>query len=179
MKFLSNTAVSGRNIFFPFVLLTVALGVSCAKENPTSNLKGVLVINELMSKNTTTVKDQDGQYDDWIELYNLSDKDIDLSGYYLSDSKKEPTKWSFPKGTKIGAKSYLIIWADKDLNQKGLHADFKLSSEGEMVILSAPDKAVIDEVTFGAQTQELSYARVPDGTGSFTWTQPTFNGPNK
>ncbi len=159
--------------------LLILFSFTGAKEKNESSLKGVVVINELMAKNTTTVADPNGKYDDWIELYNLSNNAIDLSGYFLSDSKKELTKWAFPKGTQIKALGYLIVWADKDLNQEGLHADFKLSSKGEKVILSAPDQTLIDEVTFGAQAEELSYARIPNGTGSFRWGKPTYDGPNK
>ncbi len=152
---------------------------SCSKEKIDSELKGIVVINELMAKNSTTVADQNGEYDDWIELYNLSGNEIDLSGYFLSDSKKNLVKWTFPKGTRIESKGYLIVWADKDLDQEGLHADFKLSAEGETVIFSAPDQSLVDEVSFGAQNEELSYARIPNGTGSFQWVKPTFNKPNK
>ena len=73
---------------------------------------------------------------------------------------------------------FLIIWADKDTIQAGLHANFKLSSKGEEVLLSKPDKRRIDEVDYPAQTYELTYSRIPDGTGTFRWEYPSFNRPN-
>ena len=137
-----------------------------------------IVVNELMSMNSSVVTDQNGEYDDWIELFNLSSANKDISGYYLSDNKSNPSKWQIPPGTSIAGNGYLIIWADKDTTQTGLHANFKLSAEGEEVLLSKPDGTVIDEVEYPAQTLELSYSRRPNGTGSFTWQNPTFERTN-
>ena len=79
-----------------------------------------------MASNESTVSDQDGEYDDWIELYNNSSSSMNISGYYLSDEADDLTKWMFPAGTKIEANGYVTVWADKDDLQSGLHADFKL-----------------------------------------------------
>jgi len=130
-----------------------------------------VVINEFMSQNSTTIADPSGQYDDWIELYNNTNSEIDLSGCYLSDSYSNTTKWSFPSNTKIPAKGYLLIWADEDSAQEGLHAMFKLSASGEQIILSNPDLTVIDSVKFGSQATDKSMARIPNGTGLFKQVQ--------
>ncbi len=158
-------------LFICFLILIVTF--SC-KKNEDNSLKSV-VINELMPVNSTIVADQNGEYDDWFELFNLTDAIIDLSGYYLSDSRKNPVKWQIPSGTSIHGNGYLIFWADKDTTQVGLHTNFKLSSLGEHLILSDPDMTIIDEVDYPAQTLELSYSRRPNGTGSFLWQAPTFN----
>ncbi len=104
-----------------------------------------------------------------------------MSGYYLSDSNDKITKWRFPDGTTIGTYGYLIVWADKDTLQEGLHANFKLSAEGEEVLLVSPDKVIVDHVIYNEQNVEnLAYARNVNGTGMFVWQQPTFksnNGP--
>jgi hypothetical protein len=131
-----------------------------------------------MPVNSFTAADQNGEYDDWIELYNLSSSPVNLSGYYLSDSKKEPGKWKFPQGTTITAKGYLIIWADNDTTETGLHANFKLSSAGEDALISDPEKTILDKTTFPAQALELTWSRVPNGTGEFKWQAPTFNKTN-
>ncbi|TAL66036.1 MAG: lamin tail domain-containing protein [Bacteroidetes bacterium] len=159
-----------------FILLALFTLNSCVKPNDTPTRK--IAINELMPVNNTTATDQNGEYDDWIELFNLSDSGLDISGYYLSDSKKNIIKWQIPQGTSISGKSYLVVWADKDTTQVGLHANFKLSSLGETVILSKPDGTLIDEVKYPGQTHELSYSRNPDGTGTFRWQKPTFNWTN-
>jgi len=137
-------------------------------------IKGELVINELMADNATTVTDANGQYDDWIELYNNTSTTLNLTNLFLSDSYTTPQKWKFPDGTLIGPKSYLIIWADEDLNQAGLHAAFKLSASGEKTILSYADGYVVDSISFGVQTKDVSFLRCPNGTGNFKLHAPSF-----
>ncbi len=155
------------------IMAIVILFSSCEKTDDT--VQGVVVINELMPVNSYTVADQNGQFDDWVELYNKSYSDVDLSGYFLSDNSKNNLKWKFPQGTTITGNGYLIIWADDDTTQSGLHANFKLSSEGEDVVLSRADGKITDRVTFPAQSLELTYARIPNGTGPFRWGNATFN----
>ncbi|MYA15643.1 MAG: lamin tail domain-containing protein, partial [Gammaproteobacteria bacterium] len=130
-----------------------------------------VVINELMASNSTTALDPQGDADDWIELMNTSDATIDLSGMYLSDDRAKAKKWRFPAGTTIAAGGYLLVWADNDTDDSpGLHANFKLSSGGESLVLSDNDtngNTVIDAVDFPALGSDLSYGRVPEGSGSF------------
>ncbi len=137
-----------------------------------------LVINELMADNETTAADADGEYDDWIELYNNAAETLDLSGYYLTDDASNLTKWQFPAGTVIDGEGYLIIWADEDDGQEGLHANFKLSASGEDLLLLNPDGNILDQVAFPAQTVDMGYARKPNGTGGFVIQAPTFNANN-
>jgi hypothetical protein len=159
-----------------FMILTVLLiQISCNKDDDNPDINKSVVINEFMAVNSHTVADQDGEYDDWIELFNLSSEEIDLSGYYLTDSKNNLTKWKFPESTSIAGAGYLIIWADGDTNQVGLHTNYKLSSLGERVILLTPQLHTIDKVEYNAQASELAYARVPNGTGDFIWQAATFN----
>jgi hypothetical protein len=162
-------------IFFLALSIT-AINISCEKEKDPV-IKSV-VINELMAVNSTIVADQNGEFDDWFELYNSTSADIDISGYYLSDNESKISKWKIPYGTIIKSSGYLIVWADKDTTQAGLHANFKLSSAGEELVLSDPDLNVIDEIKYPGQTLELSYSRFPDGTGDFVWQIPTFNASN-
>lgn len=165
-----------KKIAFFYILLILIILCSCKKTYET--VPGNIVINELMPVNITTVTDQDGEYDDWIELYNLANVEFDLSGYFLSDSKKDLQKWKIPQGTSIGANGYVIVWADKDTTQAGLHANFKLSSLGEEVLLTRPDGTNTDKVTYPEQTLELSYSRIPNGIGTFKWQAPTFGTSN-
>ncbi len=137
------------------------------------SISGDLVINEFMAKNDNTVTDQDGEYDDWIEFYNNGDEDIYLDGYYLSDDNDEPDKWVFPD-TVIYAGDYLIVWADNDEEQQGLHASFKLSADGEDIVLSDPGMALIDEISFLQQKADTTTGRYPNGTGDFITMLPTF-----
>ncbi|MBK7958072.1 MAG: lamin tail domain-containing protein [Bacteroidetes bacterium] len=137
---------------------------------------GQVVINEIMASNTTIVKDNAGEYDDWIELYNTSNSAFDLSGYYLTDSSGDLKKWKIKKGTIIPAKGYVIFWADEDSSQGNTnHVNFKLSSLGEMVLLVDSNKNIIDQITYGAQVTDKSYARYPNGTGPFSIRTSTHN----
>jgi spore coat protein CotH len=136
--------------------------------------KGI-VINEVMAANSSYVTDQDGEFDDWIELYNNSSFAVALDGYCLTDNAAELTKWTFPSGITLNANDYLIIWADKDTLQTGLHANFKLSGAGESLILSDHNLDLMDETSFGEQTSDISYGRHVNGTGSFTLMTPSYN----
>ncbi len=133
-----------------------------------------VVINEIMASNQAAVTDPNGQYEDWIELYNNSADPVDLSGWYLTDNYSNLTKWAFPDGTTIPGNGYLIVWADEDQSQPGLHASFKLSAGGESLYLLDAQQRIGQEVTFGQQQADQGYARVPNGTGDFVIQAHTF-----
>ncbi len=171
------------------LVIILLINWSCKKEkNPdplVPEVKQGLVINELMAANSTTVYDQNGEYDDWIEIYNLTDSIVDISGYYLSDSKSDLSKWKFPAGTYVPADSSIVVWADSDTLQSGLHTNYKLSSAGETLLLLTPDLKLTDIVKFeevplviGEPVVDQSFARKPNGTGAFEWSIPTFNKKN-
>ena len=133
-----------------------------------------VVINELMADNDNTSEDPQGDYDDWVELFNRTDSPVDLTGMYLSDKEDNPTKWQFPDGTEIAANGYLIVWCDEDHDDEeateGLHSNFKLSKSGEAVLLVDTDangNTVLDSIVFDEQETDVSYGRIPNGTGDF------------
>ena len=136
-----------------------------------------VVINELMADNDNIIADPQGDYDDWLELYNRTDSAVLLTGMYLSDKEDEPTKWAFPENTEIPANGYLIVWLDDDEDAaEGLHANFKLSKGGEVALFVDTDangNQVLDSVTFGEQETDVAYGRLPDGTGDFQVVQAT------
>ena len=140
-----------------------------------------VVINEFMADNEASIADAAGEYDDWIELYNKGTEAIDLTGYFMSDNEGEITKWPFPDGTMIGPDEYLIIWADEDEDQVSsteLHADFKISAGGEELLLVNAEMEIIDVIYFGEQEEDATFARIPNGTGAFAASEPTFNANN-
>jgi len=141
---------------------------------------GDVVINEVMASNTSTAADEEGEFGDWIELYNKGGQAVDLSGYYLTDEESTLDRWAFPQGTVIQANSTLIVWADnKESLTTGLHANFKLSASGENVYLVTPSLQFADQLTFTQAESDESYARSPNATGEFSWTSsPTFNAVN-
>ena len=135
-------------------------------------VQSVLTINEVVSENRAAAKDPQGDYDDYIEIANTSDSEIDLSGKFLTDNKKIPRKWKFPKGTKIKAGGRLVVWADEDGKaEKGLHANFKLAKGGETIQLIDSDKdgnLILDEVEFAKLDPDSAFRRLPDGKGDFS-----------
>jgi len=135
-----------------------------------------IIINELLAKNNSTNTDDSGEYDDWVELYNPTSQDIFLSGMYLTDSPKNLTKWQFPfGGVAIAANGFLLVWCDIDTDQMGIHSNFKLDGDGEFIALVASDGAtIIDSLSFGAQSIDISYGRNPNGENSWQYfSEPT------
>jgi len=137
-----------------------------------------IVINEVMSKNSTTALDELSEYEDWIELYNKSNATVDLSGYYITDNSWNLDKWELPDGTLLAADEYLILWADEDSTDGAYHTNFKLSSSGETITLINGNGEIADQVTFGTQQQDMGLARNPNGIGPFVIQQQTFAGNN-
>lgn len=136
-------------------------------------LEGIpLVINEFMASNNSSsgICDPQGEFDDWIEIYNFGDTPIDLAGLYFTDDLNRPTKWQVPSGyssqTTIPAGDFIIFWADEDTLDGPLHADFKLSVGGEDIgLFDMGGRTPIDALTFGNQTTNISYGRYPDAGG--------------
>jgi spore coat protein CotH len=144
-----------------------------AHEYHSLGLSADVVVNEIMASNSSTIVDQDGEYDDWIEVYNNTLSEFSLNGYYLSDDGLELNKWAFPD-TSIAAEGYLIVWADKDSLQAGLHTNFKLSSSGESLYFVNNGVSIIDQVDFFNQTTDISYGRFSNGRGAFASMPATF-----
>jgi hypothetical protein len=140
-----------------------------------------VVINELMASNDNVKTDPQGQYDDWIELHNYGTSTVNIGRMYLTDNLSDPTKWQIPASTNIPAGGYLLIWADDDTGDSGLHANFKLNADGEEIGLFDTDgETLIDSVSFSAQTTDLSYGRYPNATGEWLFfDNPTPEGQNK
>jgi hypothetical protein len=143
------------------LILTISLVSSTEADAP-------VVINELMASNSNCIQDPQDQYDDWIEIYNYGPNDIDIGGMYLTDDLSVPNKWRFPDATIIAADGFLLIWADDDTGDDGLHANFKLDADGEQVGLFDSDgTALIDSIVFPEQFTDKSYGRYPDANDSW------------
>ncbi len=139
-----------------------------------------VVINEFMASNAVGSPwvDQDNENDDWIELFNNTGSDIDLHNYFLSDSQSFLHKWELPDVT-IPANGYLIVWADKDPQQAGLHAKFDLDKDGDELFLSYIDNTIIDSIDWSEeQLENKSLSRIPNGTGAFKVADVTYNAEN-
>jgi hypothetical protein len=127
-------------------------------------LDNSVLINELMADNELGIVDESGATEDWIELINLGDSAVELSGWMLLDeSGNGDSPWVFPDGVIIPADTRLLIWADNDNEEGVLHTDFRLNKEGETLRLMESRGDLVDEVTFPPLLPDHSYGRSFDG----------------
>src|ERR1041384_899613 len=163
----------------------------------TPALRADVIITELMATNVKTLVDEDGDYPDWIELYNSGDTAVDLSGWSLTDSHSHKTRWDFPQVT-LDPRRFLVVFASgKSRNDPAgrLHTSFKLSDTGGYLALLNPDHSLSSELRYPAQAAGASwgpsmsissetlvdagatgrYAIPIDDTLDAVWTDPAFD----
>jgi|GEM_PF-5920603 len=137
-----------------------------------------LVINEFMASNKNTIRNEFDESGDWIELYNNSESSINLNNYYISDNPNRLNKFRLPE-IQLLPNNFILVWADElKSNSDTIHTNFKLSAEGEVIILSDLNNNIIDSIKFSQQIQDVSFGRCPDGTGGFIFmfqATPNFN----
>lgn len=130
-----------------------------------------LHINEIMSSNSTAFADLDGDYSDWIELYNAGTTDVNLLGYGLSDNELYPFKWVFPNVV-IPSGAFLVVWAsgkNYTTDSKNLHTNFNISVDGERLLLTSPNGQKISESPAVFLANNISWGRFPDGGAQFCY----------
>ncbi len=148
-----------------FVLFSMLLAMSSSAQ---------VVISEFMAANDETLIDGDGEYSDWIELYNTSSNSVDLTGWYLSDDTNNLTQWVFPSKS-IAADEFLVVFAsgqetvDYTDSLGYLHTTFKLSASGESVLLTQSDGTTIEHsfVDYPEQDDDISYGLAQDSSYSY------------
>jgi len=135
-------------------------------------------INEWMADNARSLMNtnNNNRYDDWFELYNASDSPADLTGFFLTDSPVNPFQFAIPAGRTIAPHGYLLVWADNrpELNTNAageLHVNFRLDQAGEHLGLYGADGTPVDLVLFGAQLEDLTQGRYPDGAADVYFLQ--------
>jgi len=139
-------------------VLTVptAMGTNLAQAlGSAANLK----INEWMAKPAAG--------DDWFELYNPESLPVALGGLFLTDNTTIPTLSPIPALSFIGAEGFLALIADRNPANGPDHVDFKLAASGATIALYDRNRALINLVAFGAQSQDVSQGRLPDGAANF------------
>ena len=124
-----------------------------------------LVINKKKKKNNACCTDENGEYDDWVEIYNGTDAPANIGGMYFSDRRDDPNPYKIPNIdaslTTIPAEGFLVLWCDEQPEQGILHLDLKLSGDGEAVVLiDKNETTVLDYYTFGPQTTNISMGRI-------------------
>jgi hypothetical protein len=129
-----------------------------------------VLITEFMAANTTTLRDENLDSSDWIEVYNAGTNIVNLSGWYLTDSVVNLLKWGFP-ATNLSANGFLVVFASgKNRATAGapLHTNFKLDATGEYLALVRSNGATLTvttqfQPTYPPQSNDISYGFVMDG----------------
>ncbi len=141
--------------------------------------KRLLSLNEIMSNNQSTLADDDGDFSDWIELYNPSDETVSLEQWYLSDDLEELQKWRFPART-IEPKSYLLVFAsgkNRPPLSGPLHTNFRISADGESILLSYGENQLIDQITLGRLENDESLGKIAESADDWQVYSPAFTSP--
>lgn len=148
------------------VLAATTFAIACAVVAPAQ-----VVINEVSPSNYSDHTDGSGEYEDWIELYNMGGAVVDLTGWYLSDSQNNNTKWAFPAGASIGANAFLVVYCDGRNTTVGAehHTSFKLNQTSEeWAVLSDPAASIVSDYEMTVRTQ-MNHSRGLDVDGTGSW----------
>ncbi len=155
-------------------------GGTPGKANTASIISG-LFINELLASNSGINTDEYEESDDWIEVYNSTDKPVNMGGLFITDNFDSPFKYQIPlydsKATTIPAGGFILLWADGDPTQGACHLSFRLEQAGEQLGLVQRldgETRFIDSLSFGDQLTDISYGRYTDGSNNwYAFHQPT------
>lgn len=129
-----------------------------------------VVINEIITSNSSVNTDEDGSYEDWVELYNTSDVAVNLLNYGLSDNPSVLFKWVFPE-VLIQPGEHLLIWCsnkNRTNPESPLHTNFAISAGGETIILTYPGGTIADQIPPIVIPANFSYGRSPSGSSTFS-----------
>jgi hypothetical protein len=124
-----------------------------------------LFINELMAVNDNTIADENGEFDDWIEIFNGDSEPVWLGDKYLSDNIGNPSKWRLPDVT-LQPGGFFLVWADNQPGQGSAHTTYKLDAAGEEIGLfdaASTGYFLLDSLSFGPQYADISLGRYIDG----------------
>ena len=161
-----------------------------------------IVISEFVASNDESLRDQDGDSPDWIEIRNTTSETVSLEDWFLTDDPDEPTKWEFPS-VELGPNGFLVVFAsgkDRRDPDEELHTNFALAAGGESVALVGPDGEVVHaypeyppqfaDIAYGMSGSDAGLetetvllaegaeakALIPtDGLLAWTWTEPGFD----
>lgn len=147
--------------------------------NSPPQTQAFLTLNELQPTNASTIQDNAGDFDPWLEIVNPLPIPLPLDGATLTDSPGTPTEWSLPNST-LPAFARTLVWVDAEPGEGSLHASFALTSAGGWIGLYAPDASTVaDSTTYPAVGADSAWARIRDLDGEWTTSSiPTPNGVN-
>jgi hypothetical protein len=138
-------------------------------------------INEIQSANAFTIKDEDGDRPDWIELVNSGSSPVSLAGFGISDDPARSFRWTFGDRILAPGERLVVFASGKDRRTPGapLHLNFEIDSDGETIRLTAPSGAVADTLAAGRIPLDASFGRQPDGGDGLAYFEsPTPGRPN-
>lgn len=151
------------------ILFSITIGLSVHAQ---------VVINEFSCANDNVIADNYGEYEDWIELYNAGAIPVDLTGYYLSDSKNNPTKWPIPSGV-LNPGAFRLFFASKRdiIVGANSHTNFKLTqTASEEVVFADPTGTIVDSITI--RPNQLNHSNGRTTNGAATWSVFNIPTPN-
>ena len=141
-----------------------------------------VTISEFMASNQSVLADEDGDFEDWIELHNNALEPVNLQDWHLTDTSGNLTKWQFPAVT-LAAQEHLVVFASgKNRTDAAatLHTNFRLQADGEYLALVQPAGVVEFEYApeFPEQRTDISYGLAADGQSVGYFSAPTPGQPN-
>ena len=151
-----------KQVILIIIIFMIVIGIVILIPNTESSYikKGKLYITSILTKNDTLKEDNNGEYSDYIELYNGYSYEINLKDYHLSDNEYNTNKWTFPDIT-INSKEHLIIYATGldtcNLESRVCHTNFKLNSTGETLTLTDPYGNIINKFSYPIQYSDILY----------------------
>jgi gliding motility-associated-like protein len=140
-----------------------------------------VVINEYSCANVSTVADNYGEYNDWVELYNAGPAAVNLVGYYMSDKNSNLQQWAFPSGSIAPGAFLKVICSKRNIVASGFfHTNFSLvQCKPEKIILSDGGGNIIDSVILRRNQEGHAWGRTTDGANTWSiFTTPTFGASN-
>jgi hypothetical protein len=134
----------------------------------------VLFLNEVVAENFGAVEDvddEDGEYPDWLEIYNPGSAAVQLQGLSLTDNPREPEKFRIEQSISLAPKAFIMVYLDDDpeqTNTTNIHTNFSLNKDGEFIgLYGGRGSVLIDGTEFGKQLDNVAFGRYPDGVGPF------------
>ena len=155
-----------RRISAACMSFLLAAGSAAAMPSVSALAAGAVVVNEICTKNTKLAA-PDGQFYDYIELYNTGSSEAAVGGYALSDDAAQPRLYVIPDGTVIPANGHLVVYCGVKAGGSVKGAEFGLSKSGETVIFSDQSGNVVESIELPPMNDDTAYARVPDGSSQF------------
>ena len=126
--------------------------------------ESVLVISEVVSSNKLSYADEELGSPDWIELHNLSGREIDLSGFILTDKQDSYELANMLPGIKVPANGYVVLYARTDAKSDTFCLPFGLSKNGDVLCLLNSSGTLLERLEIPALPRDVSYARRADGS---------------